>query len=262
MSHGLVSALLIDAPVNRHFAQLHRDAQELADAVALFAEAGLRRGNGVVILATPAHRELLLQRLRDSGPDPASLRAAGQLEILDAQRTLDAFLRASGPDWATFHQQLAAVLERVRARSRGTTRVYAELVNLLWQRGQPEAAIQLEEFWNHLGRLYPCSLFCSYMLDPQTPDCYAGPIEEIARTHSDVIATAEDERFRVALDAASRDVFGVPLSQMVGVSPHVSEGEERFPVGQRTMLWVRRNLPSASTAVLERARRYYAEAVE
>jgi len=33
-----------------------------------------------------------------------------------------------------------------------------------------------------------------------------------------MIGTADDERFRVALDAASRDVFGVPLSQMVGFS--------------------------------------------
>jgi hypothetical protein len=91
--------------------------------------------------------------------------------------------------------------------------------------------------------------------------CYAGPIEEIGRTHSDILGTADDERFRVALDSASRDVFGVPLSQMVGFSTPANEGQGRFPSGQRTMLWVKRNLPSASSAVLERARRYYEESL-
>ena len=110
--------------------------------------------------------------------------------------------------------------------------------------------------------LYPFSLFCSYMLDVHHDHTYNGPLEEIGRTHSDVIGTAEDERFRVALDAASRDVFGVPLSQMVGFSGHNHEGERRFPSGQRTMLWVKRNLPSASTAVLERARQYFEESLD
>jgi len=82
-------------------------------------------------------------------------------------------------------------------------------------------------------------------------------LEEIGRTHSDILGTADDERFRDALDSASRDVFGVPLSEMVGFSRDHQDGEKRLPSGQRTMLWVKRNLPSASAAVLERARRYY-----
>jgi hypothetical protein len=135
------------------------------------------------------------------------------------------------------------------------------MVNLLWQEGKQQAAIRLEEYWNELARLYPFSLFCSYMLDVHRDHTYNGPIEEIGRTHSDMIGTAEDERFRVALDAASRDVFGVPLSQMVGFSRN-NEGERRFPSGQRTMLWVKRNLPSASAAVLERARRYYEDSLK
>src|SRR2546430_2171319 len=99
------------------------------------------------------------------------------------------------------------------------------------------------------------------MLDVHHHHTYAGPIEEIGRTHSDVIGTVEDERFGVALDAASRDVFGVPLSQMVGFSRH-QDGERRFPSGQRTMLWVKRNLPSAAAAVLDRARRYYEDSLQ
>jgi len=259
---ALVSALLIEAPVNRHFAQLHRDKDGLSASVSLFVETGLRRGNPVVVIATPEHAELFLDNMRDNDLDPTLFQKAGQLVMLNAYTCLSSFMRGEMPSWEDFRQAVGGVLERVRASGRGTTRAYGEMVNVLWQEGKSAAAIRLEEYWNELARLYPFSLFCSYMLDPQHDQTYNGPVEEIGRCHSDIIGTADDERFRVALDAASRDVFGVPLSQMVGFSRHQHEREARFPSGQRTMLWVKRNLPSASSAVIERARRYYLDSLQ
>jgi len=262
MSSPPVSALLIEAPANRHFAQLHSDPQALTDAVTLYLQTGLRRGNGVVVIASPAHTELFLNRLREDDLDPGVFLKTGQLELHDAELTLRKFMRNDMPEWEDFRRAMGAIFERVRAFGRGTTRAYGETVNVLWHEGKQEAAIRLEEYWNELTRLYPFSKFCSYMLDVHDDHAYAGPLEEIGRTHSDILATAEDERFRVALDAASRDVFGVPLSEMVGFSRRRDSGEQRFPSGQRTMLWVKRNLPSASAAVLERARHYYDESDE
>jgi hypothetical protein len=57
MTQPLVSALLIEAPVNRHFAQLHRDPRDLTDAVTLYLN-GLRRGSRSGI-ASPTHTDLL-----------------------------------------------------------------------------------------------------------------------------------------------------------------------------------------------------------
>ena len=261
MSSPPVSELLIEAPANRHFAQLHRELGALTDAVTVYLQTGLRRGNGVVVIASPEHTDLFLRRLREDALDTGAFLKSGQLELHDAELTLRKFMRNDLPDWEDFRHAMASIFERVRAFGRGTTRAYGETVSLLWQEGKQEAAIRLEEFWNDLAQLYPFSLFCGYMLDVHNEHAYAGPLEEIGRTHSDIIATAEDERFRVALDAASRDVFGVPLSEMVGFARRRESGEQRFPSGQRTMLWVKRNLPSASGAVLERARRYYEESV-
>ena len=159
------STLLIEAPVNRHFAQLHRTTQGLTEAVGLFVETGLRRGNGVVSVATPAHTELLLQRLAQNGLDPEEFRRSGQLEILDAEAVLSRFMHGEKPDWTDFRLTVGTVLESVQAFGRNITRAYGEMVNLLWQQGKAEAAIRLEEYWNELARLYPFSLFCSYMLD-------------------------------------------------------------------------------------------------
>jgi len=257
MPAPLANALLIEAPANSHFAQLHRDPKALTDAVTLYLETGLRRGNGVVVIATPEHVDRFLSRLREHDLDPSRFLKSGQLELHDAELTLSKFMCNDVPVWTDFQRAMGAVFDRVQAFGRGTTRAYGEMVNVLWHEGKQGAAISLEEYWNELARLYPFSMFCSYMLDTQDDDSYSGPLEEIGRTHSDIVGTAEDERFRMALDSASRDVFGVPLSQMVGFAKQRDSGEQRFPSGQRTMLWVKRNLPSAAAAVLERARRYF-----
>ena len=186
MSSSLVSSLLIEAPVNRHFAQLHRDPQALTDAVTLYLETGLRRGNPVVVIASPAHTELFLTRLRADGLDAPAVLKSGQLELHDAELMLRKFMCNDMPDWEDFRRAMAAVFERVRAFGRGTTRAYGEMVNLLWQEGKQDAAIRLEEYWNELARLYPFSMFCSYMLDVHHDHTYNGPIEEIGRTHSDM----------------------------------------------------------------------------
>lgn len=257
MSSSHASSLLIEAPVNRHFAQLHCDPKALTDAVTLYLQTGLRRGNGVVVIAIPDHVDLFLDRLRSDDLDPATYLKSGQLELHDAELTLRKCMRNDMPDWEDFRRALGGVFERVRVFGRGTTRAYTDMANLLWQEGKQEAAIRLEDYWNELTRLYPFSMFCGYVLDVHDELVYTGPLEEIGRTHSDILGTPDDERFRVALDAASHDVFGVPLSEVVGFSRKRDSGEQRFPSGQRTMIWVTRNLPSASAAVLERARRYY-----
>src|SRR4051812_25068801 len=155
MSSPLVSALLIEAPVNRHFAQLHRDPQALTDAVTLYLQTGLRRGNGTVVIASPTHIDLFLTRLREDGLDPGLFLKSGQLELHDAELTLRKFMKHDAPDWEDFRRCMAAVFERVRAFGRGTTRAYGEMVNVLWHEGKQDAAIRLEEYWNELARLYP-----------------------------------------------------------------------------------------------------------
>jgi hypothetical protein len=261
MSLPVQNPLLVDPPVSRHIAQLHRDPEALARAVTLYLATGLRRGNGVVMIASRTQTDLILARLRDDELDPGMFLKSGQLELHDAELMLRKCMRNDLPDWEDFRHAMGKVLERVRAFGRGTTRAYGEMMNLLWQEGKQEAAIRFEEYWNELARLYPFSMLCGYLLDVHHEQAYSGPLEEIGRTHSDILGTADDDRFREALDAASRDVFGVPLSDMVGFSGPRESGEQRFPSGQRTMLWVKRNLPTASGAVLERARRYYEDSL-
>ena len=149
---------------------------------------------------------------------------------------------------------LAPALSRLQPSGR-STRVYSELASALWQSGETAAAIRVEDFWNALAGTYPFSLYCGYTMDTHSEHSYAAPLEELGRTHSDILGTPEDEEFGVALDRASKEIFGISLTQMAGVSKQ--EETRRFPSGQRTMLWVKRNLPLSTSQLAERARHYF-----
>lgn len=250
-------ALLIEAPVGRHFAQLHRSHDTLVESIGLYVVTGLRRGHGVIVILTPDHREALLRHAWYYDIDAEQRQRRGQLVMLDADDTLSLFMHRGMPDWHAFRRAVSGALETAARAGGGTVRAYGEMVNVLWQMGRHEAAIQLEDFWNELSRIHPFSLFCSYHLDSHDHLCYHSPLPGIGRTHTDVPPTDDDEQLRKALDLASRDVFGVALPQALAQSGHEDEpGEARLPAGQRSMLWMMRHKPEQSVHVLERARRY------
>jgi hypothetical protein len=251
------SSLLTEAPTGRHFAQFHRQAETLTDSVLQFLEAGLRRGNSVLIIAPPDHVEQLVARLTANKFHPEALSNSGQLGILDAGKAIEGFTANDVPEWARFRATLTPVLSRMQPFGRGT-RIYSEMASMLWRDENTAGAIRLEELWNALAGTHQFALYCGYTMDTHSERSYASPLEELGRTHSDILGTPEDERFGMALDRASKEIFGISLSQMAGVSRQ--DETRRFPSGQRIMLWVKRNLPMSTAQLAERARHYYQDA--
>ena len=255
------SALLADAPAGRHFAQFHRDTNgedrrrdTLTESALAFVEGGLQRGESVLVIAAADQRDRLFERLAAGKFRPQSLRDPGQLSVVDSGQITEQVVAGGMPEWAPFRNALAPVLSRLQPSGRGT-RVYSELANALWQAGNTAAAIQVEDFWNALAGTYSFSLYCGYTMDTHSEHSYAAPLEELGRTHSDILGTPEDEEFGVALDRASKEIFGISLTQMAALSKQ--EEARRFPSGQRTMLWVKRNLPLSTSQLAERARHYF-----
>ena len=80
-----------------HFVQFYETDDFLLDSVSDFVGAGLGSGAACIVIATPAHRRSLSQRLQDNGLDPASAHARGKYFALDAAQTLAQFLRKEHP---------------------------------------------------------------------------------------------------------------------------------------------------------------------
>jgi hypothetical protein len=251
---------LAEAPPGRHFAQFHRHTEgqdrrrdTLTESAFVFVEAGLRRGDSVLVITGADQRDRLFEGLAAGKFRPQSLRDHGQLCVLDAGQITAQFV-TGGLEWAAFQDALTPVLSRFQPSGR-STRVYSEMANALWQAGNTAAAIRVEDCWNALAGTYRFSLYCGYTMDTQSEHSYAAPLEELGRTHSDILGTPEDEEFGVALDRASKEMFGIALTQMAGLSKQ--DETRRFPSGQRTMLWVKRNLPLSTSQLAERARHYF-----
>lgn len=245
---------LLEVPTGRHLAQFHRDVESLTESAFVFLEAGLRGGNSVLVVAPTDRVERLFDRLAASRFHPKSLSDSGQLAVLDETDIVQQFVNGGTPEWTGLRARLGPVLSRLRTHG-NETRIYAEIANALWEAGNTDAAIGLEEFWNVLGQSYQFALYCGYCMDTHSDQCYTAPLEELGRTHSEILGTPDDERLGVALDRASKEIFGIPLTQMAGVTRQ--DGARRFPSGQRTMLWVTRNLPMSTPQLVERARYYF-----
>ena len=107
-----LKALLIDAPVGRHFAQLHQDPASLAQAVGLYIETGIRRGTPVLVVAAADHTRMFMENLtRSLGSDIKGAQDDGLLALVDANFVLDQFMDHGMPDWSRFRQVLGNLFE-------------------------------------------------------------------------------------------------------------------------------------------------------
>lgn len=176
--------------VTEHHLQLFDSSKSLAEAVSAYLVAGFRRGDPLLIVARPQHRELLTARLEEAGINTREATLANRLVVLDAVATLDKFMRQDMPNPAAFHEVIGTLVTRLAERSRPC--IYGEMVDVLAERGQYRAAYQLEELWNALGKREILSLFCGYASghfgDPKT----AKLLGDICASHSHLHRKRDD----------------------------------------------------------------------
>ena len=236
-----------------HFVQVYNDEAFLCEAVAAYAGTGLRAGEGVIIIATALHREAFRRCLEEIGLPVGEAEERGQLVFLDAAETLARFTTGGMPDWQTFHALIGGVIAKIRL-DYPTVRAYGEMVDVLWQRGERDAAMRLEEFWNDLAQLQTFSLFCAYYMDNLDAAAYQGPLECVCKVHTHLIPARDYERFNQAVMEASREVLDGPLAQMLLSLSERHRPATAMPQGQATLLWLKRNMPRTAEKVLAQLR--------
>src|ERR1051325_4453393 len=89
-----------------HIVQFYEDAGFLAKTVADFVGAGFAADQPAIIIATPEHREAIVDRLSRHGVDVLASRQSGILTLLDAAETLDQFLVNGMPDRDRFRKTI------------------------------------------------------------------------------------------------------------------------------------------------------------
>ena len=67
--------------------------------------------------------------------------------------------------------------------------MYGEVVAVLWAAGHVNAALELEGFWNELGREIPFSLYCGYPRESLGGSEHPGAVSAVCRLHTEVIGS-------------------------------------------------------------------------
>jgi hypothetical protein len=148
-----------------HAVQFYGSDDRLFCAVGRFLAEGLIEGQPAVVIAVPSHRAGILHQLSARLIDVDRARKEGDLVLLDSEEMVDLFMPNGVPDPVSFERHIARVVRQTLEGREGTVlRAYGDMVNILWQQEQPEAAIQLELLWNALAQRFGLSLLCGYAM--------------------------------------------------------------------------------------------------
>jgi len=150
-----------------HEVGFYSDDRQLVDALTRFVVAALKVGNAAIVVATQSHRDSLLSRLEGHDLDVAAAVQQGRYIALDAADALSTFMVDGLPDHVRFLETFEGLIQAAAgAAKQENPRVafFGECVHLLWQQGNPEAAVQLEQLCNRLAKKYDLDILCGYSL--------------------------------------------------------------------------------------------------
>jgi hypothetical protein len=191
---------------SEHHLQLFDSSKSLADSVSGFLIEGFRRGENMLVVATPEHRELLTGRLEEAGLNIREATRANRLVVLDAAQTLDKFMRQDIPNPTAFDEVVGTLVGQL-SRDRRVC-IYGEMVDVLAARGKYRAAQQLEELWNVLGGREWFTLFCGYASGHFGDPKAAKVLGEICGAHSHLHRKKDDLLAEFLLDQRAGGTAG------------------------------------------------------
>lgn len=183
------SALLADPHPCAHIVYPYTDRDLLAQAVCLYASAGLRKDEAVILIVRQNNYHPITSRLWRQGFDLQTMQRTGQLTCLVAEEMLPLFMVDDLPDKGKFTALAQGWITRARAsidhgHKVPLIRAFGEMVCLLWG-ANLRAAARLEELWGELIHAHSFSLLCSYELAGPAPKPLA---EDLVACHAHNLA--------------------------------------------------------------------------
>jgi DcmR-like sensory protein len=251
-------AELLDQPeAEEHFVQLYgKDDRRLIRNVSRYLSEGLRRGDGLLVIATAEHRGSMVRQLAGERTYTRAI-LEGRLVFLDAEATLARFMVDGEPDQARFERIIDEALAGVRARAvHSGIRAYGEMVGVLWKASQFSAAVRLEELWNELLHSSDLSLFCAYPIDVFSPEFQSESVDALLCAHTHLVPT--DSALEDALNRAMDEVLGDRVDDLRRlIQANHRPAWAVIPKPEAIILWLRNNLPGSAERILHRARQHY-----
>lgn len=205
--HFDVSGILTEC---NHEVQFYDHDSYLIERLGRYVEEGWALGESVLLFTTPVHREALAVRLNGH-------QEHNQYKVIDAADTLNQFMVNEWPDRQQFYDVMAQLIPETAPRGKGRIRIFGEMVALLWDRGQFDAALHLETLWNQLATQYSFSLLCAYPIRGFSNHNQTLVFQKICLSHS-VVRPAENSIIPVSCDHAHHSATSLAILQQKSVA--------------------------------------------
>lgn len=133
----------------------------LVDIVCAFFAPSMRSGDTAIVLATAAHRHGFEAALGDAGIDVDAAADQGRYLAFDAETMVDHFVVDGVLDAVRFDVTIGSLLHD-GARGRRQVRVYSEMAALLWDRGDVDSSLALEDLWDGQAQSHRFRFLCAF----------------------------------------------------------------------------------------------------
>lgn len=253
------STFLDEAPVAEHAVQVYDGLSELCSSVGYFADAGFRREEPFLMVATADKQSAFRAEIERRGWHLDALEDESLLICRDAEELLNSFMDGGAPSPAFFEESVGSVVDDLASRFPSKTlRAFGCMVDVLWQRGNLEAAIALEELWNELAETRAFALLCAYHLDIFDIAVQSTALPEIVRAHTQQRTAEHPSKLATAVDHALTDVVGPRQAGQIYLQ--VAEQVPRTQLARATevLMWLSHHDEPSAKQVLDSARSYYA----
>jgi hypothetical protein len=169
-----------------HIVYPYTNESQLAEAVFIFARAGLRKGEAVLLAMTADHYKPVRELLEDDGFDTQQLEATGQLVWRGAKILLQKIMIDGIIDELRFTTAIGDLIQKAKSSGgkRRSVRVFGEMVDLIWI-SRPATTQRLEELWNQVIAEHAVPLLCAYSLGGNRPPKLT---ESLLACHSHALA--------------------------------------------------------------------------
>jgi hypothetical protein len=252
--------ILSHAAPRDHVVQLYQDQNFLNRAVCRFAGAALANGEGLILVPTAAHWNAFRPRLEAEGIDVKDAQDRGQLTVVDADELLPRFMQKALPDGPMFLGLAGEIIARTRgAGGYPKVRWWGEMVNVLWERGNVSASMNLEDLFDRVADEQDIAIFCSFLMDNFNGEIHTHMLPRLGENHSHLIPVEDYARLERAVADALRETVG-PDEARVLEGHLLSQYQAPFnmPRAQALLLALRQVLPTIAAPVLQRSRDLYA----
>lgn len=141
-----------------HSIHLYGSEDRLCRSVATHLADGFRVGMPALLIVRPERRARIAHHLGTFGIEPDLMRIEGELAIADAAELLARILVDAAPSAERFEQAIDELLQPLGERR---IRAYGEMVDLLCQAHNVDAAAHLERLWTDLVHTRDLDLICA-----------------------------------------------------------------------------------------------------